>query len=627
MPLRLRTSTNRRNGTTYSYHQLVRAVRREGRPTHEVVAHLGQLSPAEASALRRGLHSLSFKQDADTSALDANLRVRLDDVLSLASLRYLDLMVVRSLWQEWRLTEFFEEHLGSGLREVSPADVVFVLVANRCVAPCSKLRVTEWAPRTCLPQLLGFDAAQLNNTRIHRVLEALEGIEPKLSRFLVEHAARRRPDSVVYLDLTSTWFEGHGGTLGQRNKSKDGAIRRHLVHLAMGVDARGLPLRWEVLPGKTAEVNVLPQWIDILAEHASLRDVPLVFDRGLTSEKNLLALVTHNRRFVTCARESQVERWDAAGIDCGLLARLPAGVLPTRATLESAGLNATRDDDIYHADLGVRPPVGMDALNARGLRVVPYFRPSLFLRNRDSLERVCRNVEGKVAAINEELRAAKRDRDAAVLDRKIDELLRAFQVPNEYSVRIEPHPIAGAKGRSVRSFQVHLDPVQTPSSRRLNGGWMVLLAHPDDRRPAIDLIRQYHSKEVVEHAFAVIKSFVDLRPIRHQTDLKIRAHVTLCVLALLLNRHLELKLRNTNIHDAIDRVYEMLEPCRLHILSDRARSATHPTLTEAHPEQLRLLEALGLTRLADPETAAAMLRRPERRASPLSPRPRSTPAA
>jgi transposase len=602
--LRLRSSTSTRNGRTYRYYQLARAVRRGGRPTHEIVAHVGRLSSAEAEAIRRGLRTL--KAEGELPGDDSEeILVRLKDVLGQAALRYLDLMVVRCLWNEWKLTDFFAQHLPAGDAEMPPADVVFVLAANRCVAPCSKLRVTEWAPNTALPELLKFEPGQLNNTRIHRVLDALEGIEAKLSRFFIEHPTRHRhADSVVYLDLTSTWFEGHGGTLGQRSRTKDGAIRRHVVHLALGVDAQGLPLHWEVLPGKTAEVHVMPSWIEALAQHETLRELPLVFDRGLTSEDNLHRLVTKQRRFVTCARESQVEAWNL-GVDLQRLTHMSAGAVPDRKALTAAGLKATDDEDIYHVDQGVRAPLGMKSLAERGLRVVPYFRPSLFIRNRDSLERVCRNVEGKIAALNNELQAAQRDRDPQVLRRKVDELLRNFQVPDEYSVRIEPLEIAGSK-KPVQSFQVCLERRETPSSRKLNAGWMVLLAHPDDTRSPLDLIRQYHAKEVVEHAFAVIKSVVDLRPIHHQKDLKIKAHVTLCVLALLVNRHLELRLHKAGIHDAIDRVYETLEPCRLQILSDRTTRGRHYTITQAGPQQLRLLEALGLSHLVEQETTRSL---------------------
>jgi len=324
MPLRLRTSTVRSKGRTYQYFQLVRAVRRAGRPTHEVVAHLGRLPAHEVEAVRKGLETLSATAPDDT----AEPLVRLREVGCLGSLRYLDLMLVREVWQHWGFPQFFVENLPAGAPDLAPAEVLFVLVANRCVAPCSKLRVTEWAPSTVLPELLGFEPDQLNNTRLHRALNQMKDLDAKLSRFLITHPQRRtRPDSVVYLDLTNTWFEGHGGTLGQRGKTKDGAIRRHVMQLALAVDRQGLPLLWEALPGKTAEVNVLPHWIESLATHPELRELPLIFDRGLTSEENLGKLLTAKRLFVTCARESQVEKWKL-GVDLAALAQLPSAPAP-----------------------------------------------------------------------------------------------------------------------------------------------------------------------------------------------------------------------------------------------------------------------------------------------------------
>ena len=611
MPLRLRTSTVRAKGRAYQYFQLVRAVRRDGRPTHEVVAHLGRLPTHEVEALRRGLRSLSAEGAEPSEGQEGTEPlVRLREIACLGALRYLDLMVVRSMWTEWNLTQFFAEHLPAGAGDMAPADVVFALVANRCVAPCSKLRVTEWTPSTALPEIIGFEPGQLNNTRLHRVLRKLENIDVELSRFIIAHPTRRtRPDSVVYLDLTSTWFEGHGGTLGQRARSKDGAIRRHVVQLALGVDRHGLPLQWEVLPGKAAEVDIIPKWIQSLDKHSELKGLPLVFDRGITSEENLGLLIKSGRTFVTCARESQVERWNL-GVDIQALSQLPTDPVPTSEELVKLELKPTEDEDIFHLDQGVRTAVGLEAIGG-GLRVVPYFRPSLFVRNRESLERVSQNVEGKIQTMNDELRCAKGDRSEESLRKKIDELLRTFGVTGEFSVCLEEHVVAGAR-RPIRSFQVRLTRTSTPSARRLNSGWMMLLAHPADERPALDLIRQYHQKEVVEHAFGIIKSFVDLRPIHHHTDQKIRAHVTICILALLLGRALELKLREAGLKDAIDRLYEALEPCRLQVLG-HGRDVRY-ALTAVRPQQTRLLQALGVPHLAEQEATHSL-------------RPRTTPFA
>ena len=604
--LRLRTSTVRRNGKTYRYHQLVRAVRRDGRPTHEVVAHLGRLSQDEARALQEGLDALRPERSDAASGLVLDLR----EVRARAALRYLDVQVVHQLWQAWGLREFLQGLIPAGDSEMEPADVVFALVANRCLAPCSKLRVTEWAPRTVLPEILGYDVDRLNNTRIHRVLDAMRDIEPPLTEFLVQHPLRQQQGdgSVLVLDLTSSWFEGHGGTLGRRGRTKDGAIRRHTIQIALAVDGSGLPVRWEVLPGNTFEARVLPDWLDALRKHRDLDDHCLVFDRGLATEDNIGRLLHDGRHFVTCSRLTNIDDWGMT-VDFASIAATPAGKSPSSADLTEAGMHATSHPDIYYVDLGVQIPKQLETVSEPGVRVIPYFRPSLFVRNRESLERLRANVDRQIRDLNDALRLAKVTRTESNTRSKVRAMLDRFELLSEYAIHLDPIELPGRK-KPVGSFQVRLERLAEHGPRDLNAGWMVLFAHPDDQRPPLALIDQYHQKVVVEHDFGVIKSFVALRPIRHHTDARIRAHVTLCVLALLLDRYLELRLSSTGVTDAVDRVYETLEPCRLQVLSGRGRRPDcRLTVTEITAPQTALLRALGMQSLARQEAAATFARR------------------
>lgn len=606
MALRLRVSTVRRGSRVYRYHQLVRAVRRDGRPTHDVVAHLGRLPDEEARALQDGLDSMRPDGATEVAALLLDLR----EVRARAALQYLDLRVVHELWRVWGLRDFLREHLPAGDAEMEPADVVFALVANRCLAPCSKLRITEWAPRTVLPELLGYEPDRLNNTRIHRALDAMKGIEPALTRFLVQHPLRQEhgDGTVLFLDLTSSWFEGHGGTLGRRGRTKEGAIRRHTIQIALAVDGQGLPIRWDVLPGNTFEGKVLPDWLEALNEHAELNFHRLVFDRGLATEENIGLLLRAGRQFVTCSRGTNIGSWGMK-VDFAALASMPAGKLPTPTALIEAGLQATSNPDIYFVDLGVQVPEQLSSVPAPGVRVIPYFRPSLFERNRESLERLRANVDRQIEAINDELRRAKVTRTEANTAKKVRDMLERFQLLSEYNIHLDPLELPGKK-KPVGSFHVRLERVAEHGARDLNAGWMVLFAHPEDPRPPLELIEQYHQKAVVEHDFGMIKAFIELRPIRHHTDERIRTHVTLCVLALLLDRDLELRLRRARITDAVDRVYEQLEPCRLQVLSGNGRNTgCQLTVTDTTPAQRALLRALGLENLAHQEGTCTLTRR------------------
>ena len=133
-------------------------------------------------------------------------------------------------------------------------------------------------------------------------------------------------------------------------------------------------------------------------------------------------------------------------------------------------------------------------------------------------------------------------------------------------------------------------------------GFLLHLAHPDVTLPAEEIARLYRAKDAVEKDFQTIKSFVQIRPIRHFTDAKVRAHVTICVLSLLLERLLGLQLAEVSAQAAL----ETLSTC---LLNRFARDKTSDyLLTEPSDLQRDLLRQLRLLPLVDDGTVTATLR-------------------
>src|SRR5690606_2948357 len=128
----------------------------------------------------------------------------------------------------------------------------------------------------------------------------------------------------------------------------------------------------------------------------------------------------------------------------------------------------------------------------------------------------------------------------------------------------------------------------------------LLIGHPDLIGSAEDLVRTYRAKHTVEADFRTIKSCVELRPVRHQTDAKVRAHVTLCMLALLLHRTLERRLRP--LHMSPEVALTKLQSCPLNLLEHGFYTVTRPDA-----EQTRILETLGLESLVDDDELRATM--------------------
>ena len=137
---------------------------------------------------------------------------------------------------------------------------------------------------------------------------------------------------------------------------------------------------------------------------------------------------------------------------------------------------------------------------------------------------------------------------------------------------------------------------------------MLLLAHPDIPHHAAELARHYRGKDVVEKGFQTIKSFVQLRPVFHYTDPKVQAHVTICMLALMLLRTLRQRLDQAGLDLTEATALELLADCRLEErISDTGLRANHPT--KLNREQKLILSKLNLESLTDPKLSTPETRR------------------
>ena len=146
--------------------------------------------------------------------------------------------------------------------------------------------------------------------------------------------------------------------------------------------------------------------------------------------------------------------------------------------------------------------------------------------------------------------------------------------------------------------------------KRRYDGFVLLLGHPELEHSAVELVESYRGKDIVEKDFQSIKSVVELRPVYHYRDPKVLAHVTLCMLALLLQRSLEQRFRDAGVAMTASACIATLAPAQLNL---RAPTNGQPIydITRPNTDQRAILKALDLTDVANDK-----LLRPE-----ITPRP------
>lgn len=225
------------------------------------------------------------------------------------------------------------------------------------------------------------------------------------------------------------------------------------------------------------------------------------------------------------------------------------------------------------------------------VRVVAYFNPSRFVEQRRSGIDKLNRIHGFIDGINGNLAKPRGRRAPAKIMAEIDRRLHRDDMATLFKVSLEERDVDDRKCLQV---SLALDEQEWRRRSRYDG-FCVLVGHKDLPHAPADLCHLYRSKDMIEKDFQVIKSVVELRPVRHRTELKVRAHVTLCMLALIVERTLREKLCGAS---SPAQALELLGTCHLNLYTTEQGPAVY-TVTQTDTEQQALLRKLRLLLLAD----------------------------
>lgn len=293
-----------------------------------------------------------------------------------------------------------------------------------------------------------------------------------------------------------------------------------------------------------------------------------------------------------------------ARVDAGDADRVPVGTLSRIGQLVANQQDAALDEAITEAGAGSPLLPSRDLARLADLeplrgRAVVVFGPALFARQRTAAAARLRTALAQIEALNKRARSPHSRRSAPSLLGEVAALLRKHKLTQVIDATIDTK--RSRKRKPVHQVVVEVDPAAW-AAQRAGDGLNLILAHPDTVASAATLVQRYFDKDKVEKDFRTIKSVLQLRPVHHRTDHKVRAHVTLCVLALLIERTLQRELDRNGIALSPRAAFARLGTCFLNRFEGDhlpLYTTTHPT-----PDQRALLDALGLGALVDDQEVA-----------------------
>jgi hypothetical protein len=495
------TKVKQKNGVA-EFVQLVESERHPetGVPRARVIQHLGRKDQLDVEALKRLVKSISrfIEQPA---AEGGAVQGSLFDVAGFEKSPF-EFVGARSLGAVWLLDGLWKRFgidriLGKLLAErefTTPIErLLFAMVANRAVAPCSKLAMEAWVARDVV--VPGLDA--VGSEQLYRAMDFLLAADAKIQEgvfFSVANLLNLEVD-VLFLDTTSTYFEVENPDepgderlhLRQRGYSKDNHPELPQVVIGFAMTKQGIPVRCWTWPGNTGDQSVIEQ-VKRDLNGWKLGRVVTVADAGFNSEKNRRILQQAGGHYII-----------------GEKLRVTATGHPAEA-LSRGGRFKTLDDGLEIKEV----KVGGDGAKAR--RYVVVKNPDVASRDKAKRDDITAEVERRLAALKE-------------LDG-------------------EPHQKAECALRSHATFGRYV--TQTPTGRLklhrdkiaseelLDGKFLVSTS--DDSLSVEEIVYGYKALWAIERTFRDMKHVLDLRPVYHRLSDRIRAHVLLCWLAMVLVR-------------------------------------------------------------------------------------------
>jgi hypothetical protein len=547
----LRTTQRRRkDGSVVRYLQLAHNRRAGGVTQAEVLLNLGREDELDVEGLRRLARSI--RRYTDPGA-EGGGRIEPAEGLEVVGSRPLGgAWLLDALWRRLRIAETLAELLGARRFQTDVERVLFALVANRALAPCSKLAAAEWVCEdVAIPGLVRMDDDQA-----YRALDLLveADAEAKLQEavfFACADLLNLEVD-LLFFDTTSTYFEaspdeaeeGAQAPFRVFGHSKDHRPDLPQVVIGLAVTREGIPVRVWVWPGNSNDMSVITQVKDDLRGWRLGRCVWVV-DRGFSSDANLRYLTRGGGHWI-------------AG------ERMRDGSPDAQAALARPGRYQTVRDNLRVKD--VRVGEG-DAAR----RFVVCHNPAEAARDKAERDTQIARLETELARI-EAARAKAKTAKAQAAHTRAECALR-------------DHPTLSRYLRQTPSGRLQIDRGKIAAAERLDGKYLLSSSDPD--LTAEEIALGYKNLREAERSFRDLKTTLELRPVFHRLEHRIRAHIIVCWLALLLIRIAE----RASGH-SWRRIQTELQ--RLHLVTLAGPAGTVHQTTQPTDAQRALLAALQI---------------------------------
>jgi len=474
-------------GGTFTYLQLVHNYRDKetGKTKTKVLMKLGREDQLEPSYVQSIIKALSKVVGESSSGAVPGFEFHASRELGAPWL-------LDALWNRLGIGKAIKALLKERQFEIPIERLVFAMVAGRILAPGSKLSLEHWVSKKAY--INGLAEVEVHNLyrAMDLLMESNEELQKQVFTEVAKHAGLDL--NLIFLDTTNTYFETDEDTsdsgLLKRGHSKDGHPELPLVSIAFAVTKSGIPIRCWVFPGNTSDQTIIEHVKHDLGQW-NLGHLVMVQDAGFNSADNRRILLRECGDYII--GEKLRVGTDGAAVEA---------------------LHRKGRFKILENGLAIKDVI-LDAGRATERRFIIVKNPEAETRDRLIREQI--------------VEAAKR---------KLEELSQSTgKAHTKAACALRSHPAYGRYIKQDEKGVLRIDTAKIASESLLDGKFLVSTSSM--KMDAADVVAGYKQLWAIERVFRDMKNILDIRPVYHHLDDRIRSHILLCWLAMVLVRYAE----------------------------------------------------------------------------------------
>lgn len=648
-----RIVTSRKKNGTYKYLVISESIRKNGKSTTRDIASFGNIArfaKHDVEAIIDGLIKI-FKLEKYSLSKEVEI---------VESLEYGSVIFWKKLWNEVRLSSLIRHQLGLRRKSVKFAVEKYIemMAVSRCIEPNSKLGMTRRLETTCYKEMKGYGRCALSYdvNYFYRSMDYLLEIKESLELAIFEQLRNLFSVDVklTFYDITSTFFYSDNCSMSAHGYSRDHRPEREQIVIGVVTSYEGYPIKHFVFEGNTADNSTVEEVVSALKKDYHINETIFVGDRGMVTRLNMKHIEDNGYDYIMgvkmrnnelCRMLFTKEAIDWSGEDVVNYRQLK---IVERVVWVKEYLLWKSEDILEKHDFFV----GSQMLNGyaewinlltngtepdyKGLRKLLKALPSqapmastLCSKIVTLIKRYNKRYEDKfrfIICLNSQRREAAREKREAELKAYSEALDKLFAgdtgnreknetVETEVEMEMEnvlkrEAAINGmfkdyrCKYRKYFNFERNkqtklligysLNREKVDFEEKLDGVF-TLLANRDDL-DAEKIVASYKNLQEVETLFDDLKNFVDIRPIRHWLVKRVRSHVFICILALLLKRIFEINyLDGKAVTEPLEQINKAkLIKYKIKFSEREERHQIIPKVTDITTEQKKYFNMIGI---------------------------------